>query len=88
MMRYLMAHGSLITDRDAYGGTALIYTVRYARMPDAVKLLIDHGVDVNAKDRSGNTALFYAKHPARALAPAQTIHLPEVIAELKEAGAK
>jgi hypothetical protein len=89
MMRFLLTHGSDINARQTYSNdTALIHTVRYARMPDAVKFLIEHGVDINAKDRTGKTALFYAMNPARALSAGQTKHLPEVIALLKQAGAK
>ncbi len=88
MMQYLLSHGSSVTERNALGETALISTVRYARMPDAVKFLLDQHIDVNAQDNAGKTALFYSRHPSAHLAPSQTKHLPDVIAELVHAGAR
>jgi ankyrin repeat protein len=88
MMRFLLAQGADINAQDLNGATALIETVRYARLPGPVQLLLDAHADVNRKDQRGSTALFYARTPLPRLAPSQTKSLPQVIALLKNAGAK
>ncbi|MCW3055558.1 MAG: ankyrin repeat protein [Chthonomonadales bacterium] len=88
MMRFLLAQGADINMLDMTGTTALIATVCHARLPDAVQLLLDAHADVNRKDKRGNTALAYAQTPSPRLAPSQTKYLPQVIALLKNAGAK
>lgn len=88
MMRFLLARGADSNARSLTGATALIATVRYARLPDAVQLLLDANANVNCKDKWGNTALAYARTPLPTLDPSQTRRLPQVIAMLKNAGAK
>lgn len=88
MIRFLLARGADINAKDVYGATALIETVRYARLPEPVQLLLAAHADVDRKDPRGSTALFYARTPSPGLAPSQTKYLPKVIALLKNAGAK
>ena len=87
MMRFLLARGADTNARNLFGATALIATVRYARLPDAVQILLDANANVNCKDKRGNTALAYARTPLPTDS-SQTRHLPRVIAMLKNAGAK
>ena len=88
MMRYLLDHGADVNAINSNGETALIHTVRYARQSDAVRLLLERHTYVSAKDGTGKTALWYARNPNPRLSARQIQHLPEIVALLKQAGAK
>jgi ankyrin repeat protein len=56
-MRILIQHGADVNARNAFGSTALMWSI-----PDVqkVRLLLDHGADVNIAAKSGRTALLMA----------------------------
>jgi len=56
-MRLLLDHGADVNAQNAYGSTALMWSVSDAAK---VRLLLDHGAEVNAVARSGRTALIIA----------------------------
>jgi ankyrin repeat protein len=56
-MRLLIARGVDVNAQNAFGSTALMWSVSD---PAKVRLLLDHGADVNTTARSGRTALIIA----------------------------
>src|SRR5580692_6105077 len=56
-MRLLIDHGADVNAQNAFGSTALMWSVSD---PAKVRLLLDHGAQVNTAARSGRTALIIA----------------------------
>jgi ankyrin repeat protein len=56
-MRLLIDGGADVNAQNAFGSTALMWSVSD---PSKVRMLLDHGVDVNTVARSGRTALIVA----------------------------
>ena len=56
-MRLLIDHGADVNAQNAFGSTALMWSVSD---PAKVRLLLDHGAQVNTVARSGRTALIIA----------------------------
>jgi len=56
-MRLLIDHGADVNAQNAFGSTALMWSVSD---PARVRLLLDHGAQVNTVARSGRTALIVA----------------------------
>jgi ankyrin repeat protein len=56
-MKFLLDHGAEVNSQNAFGSTALMWSVADARK---VRLLLDHGADVNKVARTGRTALIIA----------------------------
>lgn len=56
-MRLLIDHGAEVNAQNAFGSTALIWSVSD---PAKVRLLLDHGAQVNTVAKSGRTALIVA----------------------------
>ena len=56
-MRLLIEHGADVNTQNAFGSTALMWSVYD---PAKVRLLLDHGAQVNTVARSGRTALIVA----------------------------
>jgi ankyrin repeat protein len=56
-MTTLIEHGSDVNAQNAFGSTALMWSVDD---PKKVRLLLDHGADVNKTAKSGRTALIIA----------------------------
>lgn len=56
-MRLLLDHGADVNAQNAFGSTALMWSVSE---PAKVRLLLDHGADVNIIAKSGRTALIIA----------------------------
>jgi ankyrin repeat protein len=56
-MKELLAEGAQVNAQNAFGSTALMWSVTDARK---VRLLLDHGADVNQVAKSGYTALISA----------------------------
>jgi ankyrin repeat protein len=56
-MRLLIDRGADVNARNAFGSTALMWSVAD---PNRVRLLLDHGAEVNTVARSGRTALIIA----------------------------
>ena len=56
-MRLLLDRGADVNAQNAYGSTALMWSVSD---PDKVRLLLDHGAQVNTAARTGRTALIIA----------------------------
>src|SRR5579862_7846540 len=56
-MRLLIDRGADVNVQNAFGSTALMWSVSD---PAKVRLLLDHGADVNIVARSGRTALIIA----------------------------
>jgi ankyrin repeat protein len=56
-MKLLLEHGAEVNAQNAFGSTALMWSVSD---PRKVRLLLDHGADVNKVARTGRTALIIA----------------------------
>jgi ankyrin repeat protein len=56
-MKVLLDHGANVNAQNAFGSTALMWSVTD---PRKVRLLLDHGADVNLPAKSGRTALLIA----------------------------
>jgi ankyrin repeat protein len=56
-MKVLVDHGADVNAQNAFGSTALMWSVTDSRK---VRLLLDHGADVNQTAKSGRTALIIA----------------------------
>jgi ankyrin repeat protein len=56
-MRILIAGGATVNAQNAFGATALMWSVAD---PDKVRLLLEHGADINKVANSGRTALMLA----------------------------
>jgi ankyrin repeat protein len=75
-MKILIEHGADINAQNAFGSTALMWSVSD---PRKIRLLLDHGADVNKVAKTGRTALIIA---------AFTDPSAEVVRMLLAAGAK
>ena len=79
MVRDLLAAGADVNARDIRGYTALTFAVSCERQSaDMVRALLKAGADVNSRNEAGETALDWA----------EKFGYPEVLAVLREAGAK
>jgi ankyrin repeat protein len=87
-LRLLLSHGAKVNFRNWEGKTALGEAANYP-MPEtvetdmaAIHLFLSYGADVDARDRDGETAL------SRLMDRTQTLETRQVIAVLKQAGAR
>jgi ankyrin repeat protein len=79
----LLAHGADVNARDRDGETALMWAIGdHDTNVEMVRLLLSHGANVNMRDKEGETAL------TRAMNSWQTPQRKQIVALLKQAGAK
>ena len=58
-MKYLIAHGADVDERNVYGETPLHWCCKEGNI-EIAKLLIENGCDIKTKDCDGNTPLHWA----------------------------